>query len=355
MKRSYPLLSFVALSVLTAGACAQDADNNFTVYGRANVSAEKQKVGGSSGTVLVDNQSRVGLRAERALPDGLTMGATLEAGVNFTNGATNPSGFFAREASAGIGSAALGQVRVGRLPASAAYFATADYVSNHNHDTGTSADAFYDFLAAGALKNAVSYTSPKMDNTVLQAQYGLKNGTGYDGTASSPVHPMALAATTTMGPLALGLGHERGAATSTSTNAVSQTTLRAFYTLGAIGLGGYIESSSGRDNANANAANNYGDWSRKAYRLAAMYTEGKNEFHVNYGLAGKRGSVANTGATQFTLAYNHNLDKQTKLYALATRVNNQAAASYGRSSRFFTDPNAGQDVSSIGAGLRYNF
>jgi len=208
--------------------------------------------------------------------------------------------------------------------------------------------------ATGALKNAVSYTSPKIGSLVLQAQYGLRNGTGYDGTASSAVHPMALAATTSIGPWALGLGHEKGAATSTSNNAVSQTTLRAFYTLGAIGVGGYFETSSGRDNANAKAANNFGDWSRKAYRLSAMYTEGRNEFHVNYGLAGKRGNVANTGATQLTFAYNHNLDKQTKLYALATRVNNQVAAAYNPG-RLFASPTAGQDVSSVGAGLRYNF
>lgn len=348
------LLPLACLTLLHAsGALAQDI-NNLTVYGRANVSGEKQKVGSGSRAVLVDNQSRVGMRFERALPAGMTMGATLEAGVNFTNGATNPSGLFAREASAGIGSASMGQIRVGRLPASAAYFATADFVSNHNHDTGTSADALYDGPATGKLSNAVSYTAPKIGNTVLQAQYGLRNGTGYDGTTSSPVHPMALAATTAMGPWALGLGHERGAATSTSTNSVSQTTLRAFYTMGAIGVGGYMESSSGRDNANATASNNRGDWNRKAYRLAAMYTEGKNEFHVNYGLAGKRGGVANTGATQFTLAYNHNLDKQTKLYALATRVNNEAAATYNPG-RLFASPTAGQDISSVGAGLRYNF
>ncbi len=348
-----PPAAIAALACLTGSATLAQDGNNFSFYGRANVSGEQQTVGSSKAGVLVDNQSRVGVRAERALSGGLTLGATLEAGVNFNNGATT-SNLFAREATAGIGSASLGQIRVGRMPASVAYFATADYVSNHNHDTGTSADALYDFLATGSLKNAVSYTAPKINNVLLQAQYGLRNGTGYDGTTSNPIHPLALAATTTIGSWALGLGHEQGAATSTSTNTVNQTTLRAFYTLGAFGLGGYLESSSGHDKANASARNNQGDWSRTAYRLSGMYTEGKNEFHVNFGMAGKRGSVANTGASQFTLAYNHNLDKQTKLYALVTRVNNQSAAAYNPG-RVFASPTAGQDISSIGAGLRYNF
>ena len=351
---SSQVMALAGLSLLAAASAQAQQSNSVAVYGRANVTAENQKVGSKSESVMVDNQSRVGVRAERGLGGGLSVGATLEAGVNFNNGVTNASGFFAREATMGLSSASMGQLRVGRMPASAAYFATADYISNHNHDTGSSADALYDFLATGSLKNAVSYTTPKIGDLQMQAQYGLKKGTGVDGTNTSVVHPMALAATYEMGALSWGLGHERGAAAGNSTNSVNQTTLRASYNLGAVGLGAYVERSGGRDNANAKAANNRGDWSRTALRLSAMYTEGKNEFHANVGSAGKRGGVANTGATQFTMGYNHNLDKQTKVYALLTRVNNQAAASYNPG-RVFAGPTAGQDISAIGVGLRYNF
>jgi predicted porin len=341
MKLNKKTLAALAVTALLSGTAM--ADTGFTIYGRGNVSVEQQKVGNVSESVLVDNQSRVGLRATRDIADGMTVGATLEAGINFTNGAHNPSNFFAREANVSLGGA-FGQVKLGRMAASAAYFATADYVSNHNHDTGTSADALYDFIATGSLKNAVSYASPKLGNLTLEAQYGLKTATGVDGTDARSVNPMAFAANYGMGDLNLGLGYERGDnwMTTSATDYASQVTARAYYTMGALGFGGYVQKSSGTN------------FARNAYRLSAMYTLGKNEFHANFGSAGNRAGVANTGADQFTLGYNYNLDKQTKVYALYTNINNKAGASYNPG-RLFAAPTAGQDVNSYGVGVRYNF
>ena len=334
-------LAALAVSSLLSGAAM--AETGFTIYGRGNVSVEQQKVGNVSESVLVDNQSRVGLRAFRDIADGMTIGATLEAGINFTNGAHNPTNFFAREANVSLGGA-FGQVKLGRMAASSAYFATADFVSNHNHDTGTSADALYDGPAVGKLVNAIGYTSPKLGNLTLEAQYGLKNGTGVDGTTTSTVNPMAFAANYGLGNLNLGLGYERGDNTQTAntTDYASQVTARAYYTMGALGFGGYYQKSSGTS------------YDRNAYRLSAMYTLGQNEFHVNYGSAGNRAGVANTGADQFTLGYNYNLDKQTKVYALFTNINNKSGAAY-TPGRLFVNPTNGQDVNSYGVGVRYNF
>lgn len=336
-------VSMALACTLAAGAAV--ADTGVTIYGRANVSAENQKVGDRTESVLVDNQSRVGVRATRDIANGMTVGATLEAGINFTNGVHNASGFFAREATMGLGGANFGQVKVGRMPASTAYFATADYVSNHNHDTGSSADALYDFIATGSLKNAVSYATPKMGNLQLEAQYGFKYGTGVDGTDQRNINPMAMSANYVTGPLALGLGYERGdnfATTVDTSDYASQVTARAYYTMGAFGFGGYVQTSSGTQ------------FDRNAYRLSGMYTQGQNEFHLNFGAAGNRGGVANTGAKQFTLGYNFNLDKQTKLYAFYTKVDNESGASYNPG-RVFASPTAGQDISSVGVGMRYNF
>lgn len=342
MKKQYTL---VFAAVAAAFAVNASAETGFNIYGRGNVSVEQQKVGNVSETVLVDNQSRVGLRANRDIAGGMTVGATLEAGINFTNGMHNTaSGFFAREANVSLGGS-FGQVKLGRMAASAAYFATADYVSNHNHDTGTSADALYDFIATGSLKNAIGYASPKLGNLTLEAQYGLKNATGIEGNDPRPVSPMALAANYGLGALNLGLGYERGdnpATTADTTDYANQVTARAYYTMGALGFGGYYQKSSGTS------------FARNAYRLSAMYTLGQNEFHVNFGSAGNRAGVANTGADQFTLGYNYNLDKQTKVYALYTNINNKAAAAYNPG-RLFAAPTNGQDVNSYGVGIRYNF
>jgi predicted porin len=340
MKLNQKTLCAMAATALLSGTAM--AETGFTFYGRANVSVEQQKVGSQSDMVMVDNASRAGVRANRDLADGMSVGAVLEAGTNLTSGSTKTDKLFAREASVAL-NGGFGQVKLGRMPASVAYFATADYVSNHNHDTGTSSDALYDFLATGSLSNAIGYASPKIGDLKLEAQYGLKKATGTGTSDTTAVNPIALAANYGMGPLQLGLGYESAQnPTTTAAVSASQVTARAYYSMGALGFGGYVQKSSGTN------------FDRTAYRLSAMYTMGQNEFHVNYGSAGNRASVANTAASQFTLAYNYNLDKQTKVYAMVTRVANKSAASYTPGG-FATTNSNGQDLQSIGAGIRYNF
>ncbi|MFM7343049.1 MAG: porin, partial [Betaproteobacteria bacterium] len=196
-------------------------------YGRANLSVESQKDGKVSTSKMVDNSSRLGFKAERAIGSGLTAGVVLEAGTNLTTGSTADE-LFAREASARL-SGSFGELRLGRLAANTAYFATADYISNHNHDTGTSSDALYDSLAS--MKNAVGYTAPKLGGLSLQAQVGMKNGSGTGENATNlKVSPVALSANYDMGPLGLGFGHERGA--NESGKAISANTVRLSYSSG---------------------------------------------------------------------------------------------------------------------------
>jgi len=337
------ILTLGVASAVSAGAMAE---TGVTIYGRGNVSVEQQKVGNVSDTAFVDNSSRIGVRALRDIQGGMSAGVVLEAATNLTTGSTN-SKIFAREASVQVGGT-FGQVKLGKLPGSAAYFATADYVSNHNHDTGTSSDAIWDYPAAFSLERAVGYTSPKMGNVTFEAQYGLKNGTASGDTSKTTVSPVSLAANYVVNGLQLGLGHERGANTFTAntTDTMDATTARAYYAMGALGFGGYIQRTSGTGA------------DRTAIRLSSMYTSGQNEFHVNFGSAGNRAGVKNTGAKQFTLGYNYNLDKQTKVYAMYTKIDQDSGTAYyqGNASRFIAgSAGNGNSLSSFGVGVRYNF
>jgi predicted porin len=339
-------IAVAAMSLAFAGAALAQADVSF--YGRANVSVESQKVGSVSETAFVDNSSRFGIRAKHAIPNGMTVGTTLEAATNLTTGSTN-SKLFAREASVHL-AGNFGQLKLGKLPGSAAYFATADYVSNHNHDTGTSSDALWDYPAAFQLEQAIAYTSPKISGVTFEAQYGLKKGNASGDTSSANVGPISLAANYALGTLQLGLGHERGSNVFTdgdTTDTMDATTLRAYYTMGSLGFGGYVQKTTG---TNAD---------RTAIRLSAMYTVGQNEYHVNYGSAGNRASAANTGAKQFTVAYNYNLDKQTKVYIMYTKIDQESGTHWYQdkyASRFINSAASdGNTLSSVGAGIRYNF
>ena len=79
-----------------------------------------------------------------------------------------------------------------------------------------------------------------------------------------------------------------------------------------------------------------------------MYAMGASEFHLNVGHANKWSKLSDSAATQYTLAYNYNLSKRTKVYAYYTRVNNGNNAAYNVSKR-------GDNFSSVAMGIRHNF
>jgi len=93
-----------------------------------------------------------------------------------------------------------------------------------------------------------------------------------------------------------------------------------------------------------------GHGTRNNFRLSGMYTLNASEFHVNVGHAGKWSKVADSSATQWTLGYNYNLSKRTKVYTYYTKVNNKKGASYHDNVQ-----NNGDDFSSFALGVRHNF
>ncbi|MDI9334360.1 MAG: porin [Cytophagales bacterium] len=344
------LALIVAAGLVATGAMAQTAsDTTTTVYGRVNVSIESQTVNDKTESAFQDNRSRIGFKMNRKIDKDLSVGATLEAGVNTavggtatgtsTNGSGGSGQFFSREATLNL-TGGFGRVRLGKLPASDAYFATADYISNHNHDTGTSDDALFGHTTTGAFKNAIAYngTTSGFD---YSAAYGLRKNGNIDPTIpAGSSSPLALTAGYNMGALGLGAAYEK-------MGEAKAFTVRANYSIGAVLLGAYVESDSGKTSTG-------GDNGRTALRVSAMYTVGKSEYHLNVGRAGNRGGVADTGATQTTLFYNYNIDSKLKVYGSYTTVNNSANGAYGMSAIAATAL-AGTRSSSVGAGVRYNF
>lgn len=300
-------IALAALAVLTAGGAF--AQGSTEVYGRLNLSVEQQKIDGDKDTGMFDNASRIGIRGSEDLGGGLKAGFVLEHGFAADTGSA-ASTFWGRESTVSL-SGGFGKLRLGNLTASEAYFAIADYVSMHNHDTGSSSDALYGFVATGQLQNGIAYTSPTLNGMRFDIQYGLKETTKTD-------NPLSLAVNYDAGPLHLGLGYE-------DYDGNKSTAVRALYEMGAFTVGGYIERGSGDTRFNN-------------FRLAGMYTLGASEFHLNFGKRGDTNDVNGTDADQSTLGYNYNLSKRTKLYGYYTKL------SVGSS-----------DFSSFALGMRHNF
>ncbi|MGD9833702.1 MAG: porin [Piscinibacter sp.] len=338
MKRSL----FLGAVATLAGTSAL-AQSSVTIYGRLNTSVERQKDGDTSITALQNNASRIGFKGTEDLGGGLKASFLIEHGFNVDTGAQSGSAFWGRESWVAL-EGGFGRVRLGNMGPTAAYFATADYISMHNHDTGTSSDAFY--LYPGDVRNTIAYNSPNFGGVTFDAQVGLAENTNPRKTivlaanyVGGPLHLGASYVTAPNGPVALGF---------TSDDKNSEFGLRALYEMGPFTVGAYFISNKIEDASGVDAK-------RKSWRLSGMYTMGASEFHLNYGAAGELeagGATIIDKASQFTAGYNYNLSKRTKLFAFYTQVDNKGDNVSG-GTYYVSTP--GTKFSSLAAGVRHNF
>jgi predicted porin len=313
--------TLIAAALLSTLGSAASAQSTVQIYGRFNETIERQKVGNASNDwVMQNNSSRIGFKGSEDLGGGLKAGFQLEHGFNINNGQQTQSAFWARQSEVNL-SGGFGMVRLGNYT-SESYYATADYVSMHNHDTGTSADRLYAYIGRDTGK--VAYRTPSFGGATVEVAV----------TDASPGQQRTydLAANYDIGALHLGAGYQK--ANPTDKNA-QQFAFRALYELGAFTIGGYVQRD--RDG--------YGDGlgKRTTYRLAGMYALGNAEFHLNFGRAGKYDNAPDSSASQATVGVNYNLSKRTKVYTFYTRLNDGNATVYGG------------DFKSFAVGVRHNF
>lgn len=310
------------VAALAATVAAPAFAQSVTLWGRLNTTVESQKFGSQDRKIVVqNNSSRLGFKGSEDLGGGLKASFALEHGVNSDTGvATGGTTFWNRQSSVEL-SGSFGAVRLGKwFPGS--YYATADYVSMHNHDTGTSSDALY--ATQFYTNNKVSYFTPNVGG--LSAEFSVAAGEGTTTRAED------IAVNYDMGPAHAGFGYEKK-------GDFTQFGVRGLYEFGPVVLGGYFQR----------AENTFGVAGKKnwnVFRVSGMYVMGQSEFHLNFGKADNM--LVDDGAKQLTVGYNYNLSKRTKVYGFWTKVDNQSKGSY------FTGV-AGQDFSSLAAGIRHNF
>lgn len=325
----------VMLAVLAVcGTSAALAQSSVTLYGRVNTTIENTKFGsGSSVTGLNSNSSYIGFRGVEDLGGGLKAGFVLESSFRSDDGSA-PGGLnFTRQSEVNL-SGNFGTVRLGAFDA-ASYLATADYISMHNHDTGLSADALYAYVMRTG--NQIAYQTPEMGGFTAEVQHS------FHEQVSGGRNAWDLALNYNSGALGIGLGYSNAPTTMAGygSDKGQQAAVRVSYALGDLTLGAYYQYAKLQD---VNLTN--GDVKRHAARLAAMYTVGASEFHANVGRANKvkfeGSSVAGSAATQWTLGYNYNLSKRTKVYGYYTKISDGNADLYG-------------DLRSVAIGVRHLF
>ncbi|MBV8604110.1 MAG: porin [Pelomonas sp.] len=318
-------LAWLAMAAVPAGALPAQAQDDVEIYGRVNTSVESQRSGDAGRVVVLQNNaSRFGLRGREDLGGGLQAGFNLESGFDSTNGAQTAASLFNRQSELNL-RGDFGTLRLGNwIPDS--YFATADDVSMHNHDTGTSADAFYG--GPFPRTDKFGYVSPLLAGVQVWATLQTANAAPGDRRG------VDLAARYDQGPLHLGAGYSQqdrpDPLRAGALSDFSQFALRGRYVLPYLVFGGYYQR-----------IDNGADGRRSVYRAAAMVPVGALEFHLNVGLASR--TVTLPRAVQHTLACNYNLSPRTKVYAFYT----------AQDARHVVD-RAG-DFNALALGVRHNF
>jgi predicted porin len=364
------------LATAVASACALPAaalaqvPGWIQIYGRANVSYEYITTKNSSNTAvqpnqsnwdLVDNSSRIGFRGNKDLGGGLTGLFQMESRVRLNTGSN--AFLTSRDSYAGL-AGGYGTVRLGRT-IGPVYYANYDYISMHNHDTGTSSDALLAPAVIGAgrgfMNRTVWYTSPKLGAFTVDVAYSLLDGARLTGVSSQPRY-LGLVGSYDQGPLHLAASYANTKNSDLLSPGVANDdkayTFGGLYDFKTFVVGALIENAKSKTVTGSDAKRNY-------FRVSAMLPVGKNEFHVNLGTVnhgiggiGNGTSTSNDGAKQWTVAYNYNITKETKVYGFYTRVHNDANGQYSLgtgTANVSPTPVAGLEISSIAIGVRHNF
>ncbi len=319
------LIAAVAAAVAAPAAFAQ---SSVTLWGRINTTVESQKIGNGDRVVReANNNSRLGFTGTEDLGGGMKAAFNLEHGFESDTGAASGgTQFWNRQSNVQL-SGGFGTVRLGAwFPDS--YFATVDRTSNHNHDTGSSADALFSSIGFSYRTNKVGYFSPDMNG--FNAAVSVHAGEGVVGDARA----YDASFNYQVAGLHIGGGYSQADTVAQRKNYI----IEADYGFGPFLVTGYAQS----EKIDGYKTRNIG-------RVSAMYTLGASEFHVNVGgtKAGgdtpvAKGGFMTNGAKQWTLGYNYNLSKRTKVYGYYTVID-------------YTTANKVGDFSSLAAGIRHNF
>ena len=314
MKRT---LIVAAIATLATGAAL--AQSSVTIYGRLNLTLERENLNGIKLSKMENNSSRIGFKGSEDLGGGLRAGFQLEHGFSPDTGLPAAS-FWGRQSEVNL-KGGFGEVRLGNF-ISEAYFATSDYIGMHNHETGTSSDALYAYI--GRNTNKVAYRTPEFVKGLIV------EGAVSAGEGAPRIRNYDFAVNYGSGPLHVGFGYEKA---GTATVSAKQYAISGLYEFGPVILGGMVQRDT----------NAYGNGTRTNFRVSAAYILGSSEFHVNVGKAGDYSKQSQSSAKQYTLGYNYNLSKRTKVYGYYTKVDAERFTGYAA------------DFSSLAVGVRHNF
>lgn len=365
MQKKIIVLAIAA--ALSAPAVVLADAANVTPYGVADVSVDFISTGtgitppataaasGTSKMVVSSNASHFGLKGSEDLDGGLTAIWQIESQVNIDNAGGT---FGTRNTFAGL-KGSFGTVLLGRndSPYKSAT-RKLDVFANGLADNrslmgaasttvpGNTANSFDSRPA-----DAISYLSPTFGAFTVAIQRANAAETNTLSTQAKG-DTLSLAAMYNAGPVYAALATESH---NTKPNVGASTSDKAMklgvgYTRDALNVGLVYEKVSGDFTANKH----------NAIYVGAKFAVAGGAVKAAITKKGQLNSVANTGARQISLGYDHSLSKRTTAYVAYTKMSNEdgatnALSTGGTSSATGTVNGAGSDPSAISFGLKHAF
>lgn len=373
----------IAIAIATAvSAPAMAATSNVEVYGLMSMgvdSVNTELANGTSNRVgrVSDYATRLGFKGSEDLGNGLKAiwqiesqvtadgGASTTAASGGLSGATTAfGGATLRNTFVGLSSKDMGTTMIGKIDtpyksSTGRFDQFGDTMGDYNGLVGaahnTSAGNYFDLRPA----NVAAYVSPNFAGFSAAAAYVFGGETATSGTVSNG-NAYSLAAMYDAGPLYLTAAYEKhnlGTSTSGSLGGFAADQERKAWKLGAaysimdFTLAAMYEKTD--DNLGTNGANSLG---HNTWFLSGKYQMGAVALKAQYAKAGET-DAADTGAKLYTLGADYGFSKRTTVYALYTKISNDAAANYNfaLNSAPAATGTVGADYSGFSLGVKHSF
>ncbi|TXT21183.1 MAG: outer membrane protein (porin) [Gallionellaceae bacterium] len=346
------LLALAVAGAFVAPAAMADTAN-VNVYGVVNMSFDSTSTGtgcvaaspavcvatqSASNTKISSNQSRFGIKGSEDLGGGMNAFFQVEQLINPDDAsAVATNGVLAtRNSFVGIGGESWGSVLLG--------------TNDSPYKTSTRGmDLFGDTLGdnrslMGGIKgkssalafdgrpaNVLQYDSPNLSGFKVSLQYhagaetaaaNASKGNAYSLSGTYAQGPMNLVAAYETHDFGAGAGDLIAIAPAAADQKEKSYKLGGSYTMDQI-TGILVYEKTSDDFAAANKKEH-----RSWYLAGKFAISGSDAVKLAYTNVGNLNSVANTGAKQISLGYDHAMSKRTTVYALYTKLTNDSAINY---------------------------
>lgn len=369
-KRHLPLLA-----ALLAATPAMADNGNITFYGMANLSLDRIDTGtasngtqGTSNLRVASNASRFGLKGTEDVGGGLAVKWQIESLVSLDNAGGT---FATRNSYASLAGKDYGSVLLGRYDTPYKIITRkldnfGDSIADNRSLLGTVSNTSAGKSFVTKQPDVFAYTSPDLNGATFSLAHVNLSETASKATDKKDSAD-SLSVAYDNGTLYGAMGYETHKLESARPGGQeSAWNLALAYKVEEYSLAFVYEKSKdelgGATAPTACAALAAGAdcLGHSAYYLTAKYTMDSDSYKFAYTRTGKLGGRANTGATQFSLGYDHRLTKRSTLFALYTRLSNESSASYGLGGAAWTSSHtaaigSGADFSAFSFGVRHMF